>query len=36
VIFDTGFGKFLPTLPPSSGNSIRPPRTIELSARYLF
>lgn len=36
VIFDTGFGKFLPTLPPSSGNSIRPPRMIELSARYLF
>jgi hypothetical protein len=36
VIFDSGFGKFLPSLPINSGNSVRPARMIELSARLRF
>ena len=36
VIFDSGFGKFLPSLPINSGNSVRPARVIELSARLRF
>jgi hypothetical protein len=36
VIFDTGFGEFLPVMPASSGNGVRPARTIELSLRYAF
>jgi hypothetical protein len=36
VIFDSGFGKFLPSLPSNSGNSARPARVIQLSARLRF
>ena len=36
VIFYNGFGKFLPSLPSNSGNSARPARIIELSARLRF
>ena len=36
VIFDSGFGQFLPSLPTSSGNSQRPARLIQLSARLRF
>lgn len=36
VIFSTGFGQFLPSLGISSGTSVRPARTIQLSARLRF
>jgi hypothetical protein len=36
VIFDSGFGQFLPVMPVSSGNGVRPARSIELSMRYKF
>jgi len=36
IIFNSGFGKFLPSLGINSGSSVRPARTIELSARLRF
>jgi hypothetical protein len=35
-IFAAGFGQFLLQLSDNKGNSIRPPRNIELSARFTF
>ncbi len=36
VMFYSGFGKFLPSLTANSGNSARPARIVELSARLRF
>jgi hypothetical protein len=35
-IFAPGFGQFLLQLSDNKGNSMRPPRNIQLSARYMF
>jgi hypothetical protein len=35
-VFEPGFGQFLLNMPSDEGNSLRPPRSIQLSARYRF
>jgi hypothetical protein len=35
-VFEPGFGQFLLNMPADEGNSLRPPRVVQLSARYSF
>jgi hypothetical protein len=35
-IFAPGFGQFLLQLSDNKGNSVRPPRNVQLSLRYSF